>query len=325
MAAALAPSLADRERAPLVWRLAPFCAAALILTVAAPLWMLLLAPLLLGVPHVVADLRYLLLAPGTAPRRLAWALLVPLAALTVLRVAVVVGRPGWPRVEVLLGLAAVIVALVLVEAAGWKRVLAFAAVAALAAVAFAWPGLIALTLGHLHNAIAVGLWLAWARASAREIVTSTALVGACALAIVAGAFDPILAASGAWTAPAAGLDLDSLAASLAPGLGATTAVRVVLLFAFAQALHYAVWLVLLPAAARADRPPRSLVASLRADLGTAGLTAALLASLAVPLAGLIDAAGTRAVYLSLVLFHGWLEVALIARWAVAREAAPWAR
>ena len=49
--------------------------AALLLTGIAPLWLLLVGPLILGVPHIVADIRYLLLrAPG---RPLIGALLVP--------------------------------------------------------------------------------------------------------------------------------------------------------------------------------------------------------------------------------------------------------
>jgi hypothetical protein len=324
VAVALAPSLVHPERAALVRRLAPFVVAALVLTAATPLWLLLLAPLVLGVPHVVADIRYLLLTPVAASRRLAWGLLVPLAALTALRLAVVLGAPGWPRAEVLLGLAAVVAGIAVVNATPWKRTLGLLGVGMLAAVTMAWPGFVAFTLGHLHNVIAIGLWLAWARASRRDILATVTLVAAAALAIGSGVFDPIFAASGGLSSPAAGLDLDALAATLAPGLGATAAVRVVLLFAFAQALHYAVWLVLLPAAARDGRERRSLVTTLRADLGRAGLAAALVASLAVPVAGLVDAAGTRAVYLSLVLFHGWLEVAIIARSMVARDAAPWA-
>lgn len=40
-------------------------AVALLLTGVAPLWLLLVGPLILGVPHIVADIRYLLLRdPG---------------------------------------------------------------------------------------------------------------------------------------------------------------------------------------------------------------------------------------------------------------------
>ena len=39
---------------------------------------------------------------------------------------------------------------------------------------------------------------------------------------------------------------------------------------------------------------------------------ALLGVAALPLLGCLDPAGTRAAYLSLVLFHGWLELSLAA-------------
>src|SRR5689334_14076366 len=46
-------------------------------TMLAPLWMLALGPLVLGVPHVVADLRYVWVRPGYAERRALWIAAVP--------------------------------------------------------------------------------------------------------------------------------------------------------------------------------------------------------------------------------------------------------
>jgi hypothetical protein len=323
MSAIAAPSVARPGDATLAWRLAPFCAAALVLTVAAPLWLLLLAPLLLGVPHVVADVRYLLMAEGAMPRRAAAAMLAPLALLTALRLSSIVGGSAYPGLEVLLGAAAVAAAFLFVERAAGRRWIGLLMAAGLAVVGLTWPGYVAVSLGHLHNVIALGLWLVWARASARDVTAVVVLVGIGTLAIGSGLLEPLTHAAGGFGAPVRGLDLGSMADTLAPGLPAATAVRVVLLFAFAQAMHYAVWLVLLPAAARTGSPPRPFLTALRADLGTGGLVIAALASLAVPLAALVDAAGTRAAYLSLVLFHGWLEVAVIARWAAGADRAPW--
>jgi hypothetical protein len=61
-----------------------------------------------------------------------------------------------------------------------------------------------------------------------------------------------------------------------------TALRLVLLYAFAQALHYAMWLALIP---RLATPGRSL----RQDLGTLPLLLAALATVAVPLFGVLGA------------------------------------
>jgi hypothetical protein len=322
MAAAVAPSLVRRDPG-VALRLLPFAVGALLLTVVAPLWLLLLSPLLLGVPHVVADVRYLLLDERALPRRRAALLLAPLAILTGLRLAAVLGAPGRPRLEVLLGLGAVAAALAGAGAATTRRWIAGGLLAAGGLAAFTWPRHVALALGHLHNLIALGLWLAWARASSRQIAAAALLLVACGAALAGGVFDGLTLRTGGLASAAAGLDLAAMGDALAPGLRPEVVVPVVQLFAFAQALHYAVWLVLLPAA-REGASRRPWLWALKEDLGPHGLMVAALLTLAVPAAGLIDPAGTRNVYLSLVLFHGWLEVAVIARWAAGR-AAPWSR
>jgi len=147
-------------------------------------------------------------------------------------------------------------------------------------------------------------------AGARVAVVLAIVAGAGAIAL--GAADRLLDVAAAWEAPATGLDFGSLTATLAPDLAAMPALRVVLLYAFAQALHYIVWLALIP---RLATPRRSL----RQDLGTLPLALAGAVSLAVPLAGWAAPGRVRAIYLSLVLFHGWLELAVIAHlWARGR-------
>ena len=54
------------------------------------------------------------------------------------------------------------------------------------------------------------------------------------------------------------------------------------------------------------------LSDLSGDLGPLGLLLGLGAMALVLLGGLVDPVGTRATYLSLVLFHGWLEIAVVA-------------
>jgi hypothetical protein len=294
-------------------RFAPFCLAALGLTLVAPLWLLLLSPLLLGVPHIAADLRYLAFSRGRLV--VGWPVWLPLALLTAARSSVVLGGPGSPALEVMLGACAVVGGVAGADASPRRRA-AFALAGTLAALGLLRPELVALTLGHVHNWLALGLWLAWARASASSVVSVALLLAACGLAL-----EPGLAPRAGSVAPVPGLDLASLTEALAPGLEAGVALRLVMLFAFAQALHYAVWLALLPAAAR---PSVRYAASWRESLGPVVAGAAVVISAAVLLAGLLAPAETRSVYLSLVVFHGWLELAVIARWMAAPGSAPWA-
>jgi hypothetical protein len=143
MSAIAAPSVARPGDTTLAWRLAPFCAAALVLTVAAPLWLLLLSPLVFGVPHVIADVRYLLMAEGAMPRRVAAAMLAPLAVLTAVRLGGVLGAGAYPRLEVVLGAAAVAAALLFVERSAGRRAIGLLMATGLAAVGLTWPGYVA--------------------------------------------------------------------------------------------------------------------------------------------------------------------------------------
>ena len=61
-----------------------------------------------------------------------------------------------------------------------------------------------------------------------------------------GALDPVVAAAGGWQVPVAVTGIDAQAQAYAPGTEAPFAMRVVLSFAFLQAVHYAVWLRLVP-------------------------------------------------------------------------------
>src|SRR5437868_9861177 len=59
-------------------------ASALVVTCAAPLWAFALAPLVLGVPHLVADVRYLVVKPGLHRRiGLAISTGIPILAATI--------------------------------------------------------------------------------------------------------------------------------------------------------------------------------------------------------------------------------------------------
>ncbi len=279
--------------------------AAFALTWLSPVGLLLIAPIVLGVPHVVSDFRYLVFRPlkrrADGVPALTWvALLLPLAAFVALRVAVYLGAPAHQRLEVMLGCSAAVTAVVLTPRASLPRQgLALLALGGLALAAFRWPWQVLLVFGHLHNLAAFGLWFVWAGAPRRAALVYVA----CFVALMLGL--PVLS-----TASLGGLDMHSLAGGLAPGLGDTFATRVVIAYAFAQMVHYVVWIDLVPATQRGT--------GLRADLGTLGVAAAVVGTLALMGWGLRDPFTARVTYLSLALFHGWLEVAVIAHLWVGR-------
>ena len=103
--------------------------------------------------------------------------------------------------------------------------------------------------------------------------------------------------------------------SLAPFAGDTWGVRLVLFYAFAQSLHYAVWLRMVPEEDRSKSAPRPFVQSYRAivkDMGRPLVFLGAATTLAVAVWAVYDLAQARMGYLRFALFHGHLELAAAA-------------
>lgn len=296
---------ADRPRR-VVWMGLFSVTSSFVLTLVAPLWLLALGPLVLGVPHLVADARYLVVQPGLHRRgALAWLAALPL-------VATGFGAPPF------IGLLSLVPAVLLAKAGPGRKALGLGAWAALTAVALAWETPFLLAFLHLHNVVAVGWW--WAlrpRTRGAALVPLAVLAGTAALLLGAG--EPVLTALGGWEAPLTGSSFNEHLESHAPGLGATAAIRLVLSFAFLQSVHYAMWLRLVPEDARARPAPRPFQASWRALVADFGAPAlAVVLALAVGLAawGALDLVQARWGYLRLAGFHGYLELAAAALFLV---------
>lgn len=269
--------------------------------VLAPLVLLALGPLLLGVPHLLADLRYLVVRPGLHRRRLA----VPAGIL--LGLCTALGDLRW-------GLGALVVAALAARGRTVTRLMVLGPVLGLLLATWVVPYASHVVLGHVHNLVALALWIVLgvalhgpgtASTWSRLVPTGAFLLGGGAL--LGGAAD-------GWIGPAVGPSLGYHAATLAPGLDPVVATRWVVLFAFAQAVHYGIWLRVMPEVGR-DRPaPRSWgasVAALRRDLGEPVLAGFVLLTLAIAVWGLVDLVHARAGYLRLALFHGPLELAVL--------------
>jgi hypothetical protein len=227
---------------------------ALLGTAVAPMWMLALGPIVLGVPHLLADLRYCVVRPAWHRQPAMWiGVGVPLLLVAV---------TGQTAV----GFAAVAGACAASSGPRARRVMVMA-LAIGSAVACVWAGPRAsLVLVHLHNLVAVLLWWRWRDGPARLRLLPVAAFVAGSLLIACGGLDlglGLLAAG-----PLAG-DLHRHMHSLAPGLDGVLGLRVVLLFCFAQSVHYVIWLRLVPEDDRARPTPRSFHA--RAELGLVSL------------------------------------------------------
>jgi hypothetical protein len=298
------PLFADRERR-VAWLGAACVGLAFLLTLTVPLWSLALGPVLLGVPHLVSDLRYLVVRPGLH-RRSSLALLagVPL-------VATCLG--AGPAV----GLLAMVPALVSAECAWRRKGLLLAGWGGLTVLALAAEVTFVRVFLHAHNVFAVALWW-WAWRSRHSRAWGVPLLAALGtVALLLGAAEPVMTVLGAWSAPGTGTSFSEFVEVLAPQGFPLLGLRLVLVFAFLQSVHYGVWLRLVPEDDRARVAPRPWRATWRAlveDFGPVPLGLFVLLALAVVAWGMVSLPEARWGYLRLAAFHGYLELAIAARW-----------
>lgn len=267
------------------------------LTLVSPLALLALGPIALGVPHLVADVRYCVVRPGWHRDRALWLAAVPV-------VAVGLGAP------IAVGLAGVGVAIVTARAPTGRRLVGIALVGALVVLTAVVGRWFDVALTHMHNAIAVALWLAWRPRARRWHFVPLALLVACTVVLVAWPrVDGLVTLD-------VGIPLRSHLAQLAPGLPTGLALPLIVSFAFLQSVHYALWLRVVPEEDRERPTPRTFRASLVAldrDLGWLLVRLALVAATALALWAAIDLFAARLGYLRFARFHAVLELCVLAR------------
>jgi hypothetical protein len=196
-----------------------------------------------------------------------------------------------------------------------RRVLALLVIGAWMALAFWNARLVALVFAHLHNFAAIAIFWAWRRRRGAMSLVPVAMFAALSTAIALGALDPLVEAMHGYDGTVGRTGIAWNLALYAPGIDAPWGARLVLLFAFAQSAHYAVWLRLLPEDDRAQETPRTWRASweaLRADMGAVPAVLLGLVALGVSLWAVHDLYEARMGYLRMVLFHGYLEIAVLA-------------
>lgn len=267
---------------------------ALATAVLAPRWSLALGPIALGVPHILADVRYLVARPGHHRRRALLAVALP---------PLVIGLWTADLVWAAAGAAAVVA---VAHGPLHRKAIALAGAGGLLAACLFAERWTELAFTHAHNVIGIALW--WViRPRGKEIVP-LALFAVASIAIVAGALDPWV---DALALPGIGAAMKYHAHVLAPRVAPELALRIAVLFAFAQSVHYVVWLRLIPEDARERTAPRPFASSWRAlvaDLGPWMVAAFALGVALIVGWAFVDLARARAGYLRFAVVHGHLEV-----------------
>ncbi len=278
---------------------------ALALTATVPLYLLAIGPLVLGIPHVGSDLRYLVFRPKLHRR---WWLVVPAIALYAAHAITYDPR---------FGIAVTLLAIVVARGRHHlRRALALLLAGAWLTATWMDPHLSALVFAHFHNFAAVALLWAWrpARASKLHFVPIVLFVAA-SIFVMVGGLDAIITAIGGFVPIVGRTGIEWNLALYAPQVPEPFAARLVLLFAFAQSIHYAIWLRLIPEDDRERETPRTWAATITALRHDVGWPAALIIfaiALGIAIWATIDLFAARMGYLRMVLFHGYLETAAVA-------------
>jgi hypothetical protein len=294
------------------------------LTLLAPGVLYVAGPALFGVAHVAADARYLVLRRGL-PRWWAAALGAGCALLFALR-ALESAWPGalpfaatelavggaWALTGVAAGLVAARAGTGALETAARRRAVIVAPIlAVLTAAALTRPHLARVVFAHVHNVVAIALWLALFRARRRFAVPAIALLAVVAALLLTGAALPWVRLDG----PGAERLVDEALFAWPAWMPQRTALALGVVFVMLQGVHYAVWLAFIPqddARAEGTLSFRMSLRALRRDLPSPWLAIVGVLAAAVLGASLLDVHRTRQLYLSLAAFHGYLELAAAA-------------
>ena len=273
-------------------------------------------PALFGVAHVAADARYLVLRRGV-PRWWSAALAAGCAGLFALRALELAlpGRLPSAALEVGFGWGWAVAGAV----AGWAaarsslpargRALVLApALGALGAAALAHPHLARLLFAHLHNLVAIGLWLLVWRRRRRFALPALGVLTIAVALLVSGAALPVVRFDGPWAARL----VDESVFAWPRWMPQRTALGLGLAFVLLQSVHYAVWLSFVPQddlRGQGTLSFRMSWRSLRRDLPLPLLALTAAVAAAVLGASLASVHRTRQLYMSLSSFHGYLELA----------------
>ncbi|HFE45301.1 MAG TPA: hypothetical protein ENJ18_07370 [Nannocystis exedens] len=280
-----------------------------------PLWVLALGPMVWGVPHLLADLRYMVVGPGFHRRAKLWIL----GALPIL-------ATGFGA-DLSVGLFGVSAVAIVARTGVDRRLFALAIIALVAAAVIALGPLADLTFAYLHNFIAVALWWSWRRRERRLHWIPLALFIAASGLLLSPLGLALAESSASLFRDLGGIGIDDQLARLAPGIDLDLGLRLVLLFTFTQSIHYAVWVHLLPDEDRRRATPptfRRSFLDLCRDLGGPLMLGAAALALLFAIWAILDLRDATLGYFRFARFHGHLELAALTLLVLERRL-PWSQ
>jgi len=194
------------------------------------------------------------------------------------------------------------------DGARGRAVAAASTGAALGLAALSHPSLARLLFAHLHNRVAIGLWLLLWRRRRRFALPALGLLAVGVAALVSGTALPYVRFDGPWTARL----VEESVFAWPRWMPQRTALGLGLAFVLLQAIHYTVWLAFIPQDDLRGEGTLSFRMSWRSlfrDLPLPLLALTGIVAAAVLGASLVNVHRTGQLYMSLASFHGYLELA----------------
>jgi hypothetical protein len=290
--------------------------AALALALVAPLDVFVFGLLLIGVTHVVFELRYVIgRFPAITRGHVAIIVQVVLVAIALGRLA---GSPVGARGEIL-GWGVLLVAAVLAFTRGAPGVRAggLALVTAATATAYAWPDTWLVVQVHLHNLIPAAFVWDWANHS----LTGRARTAVRAVTVGWVTVVPVALLTGVVVSVRDGTTIAAHAVSQTSALNSVTPPawrsgvlpdRLLAAFAFAQLVHYGVWCLFLPRYAPDVTRSFDATAPGRWLRGKRLALAALAGTALVAGFGAVDYSQGKTLYTAFGAYHAYLEFPVLA-------------
>jgi hypothetical protein len=284
-------------------------------TLKAPGVLLVVGPALFGVPHLVGDVRHIVIRSHLS-RGWIRVIVVACAALVAIRLGEI-AAPSIARyalVEAVAGWIWVAAGVVLGSRAGKsvrRGLLLAPPVAMLAVVSMRSPELARAIFAYAHNAVALVVWVVMFRSRRVAALPAVVMVGAIAVLFASGSLMPWAHWEPLWGRQVVAESMAVVGRNMAPG--AATGMGLSCLYL--QAVHYAAWVSWIPQddlQGCGSATFRMTLRALRRELGVSGCVLVTAAAIAVFAGSLVCGQRTRTVYFSVAAFHAWLELAALA-------------
>jgi len=287
-----------------------------------PVALYFIGPVVFGVVHLAADVRYLVLhrAPPRSLVALSAAFAAAITSVQVVAALHFVSARASDRTSLVLGAAWIVAALVAAIRDKVRLAASAAIVASCVWLLFAHARFVGIALVHVHNLVAIGAWLLLFRRRLGVTVLPLILVIGFAAVLLSGVALPWTFASGGLVA--FGMRAETLGAWLSPGVRPDVAVALAATFVFLQGVHYAAWTGWIPQDdLRTEGTPtyRMTVRTLERDFGRVWL--GLIAVVAVGFAGAAvwNVRDSVSAYLVLAKSHAWFELAFLTYFVVSGQ------